>query len=79
MHHLAFDFATGANALVSGDWVMESKSTLRKTTTMTLPTKPDASGLVFTLLEIQFYNYTEGSYVPMVEDRSKSVVIVEVI
>ena len=73
MHRLAFDFVTGANMLVSGEWVMEND-----TVTLEAPVLPDASGVVFTLLETQFYEGAKGNYLPVMEDGGKSVMVVGV-
>jgi len=37
---------------------------------------PDGDGVVFSVLEVQFYEYTDGSYVP-VEGKVVSVVGIE--
>lgn len=73
MHRLAFDFVTGANVLVSGEWVMEND-----TVTLEVPVLPDASGVVFTLLETQFFEDAKGHYLPFIDDVGKSVMVVGV-
>ena len=77
-HQLVFDFATGASELVSGEWVMESKTGLRRTVVLDLPGFADANGVVFMLLEIEFYGDVGGDFVPMIGDGGKSVGIVEI-
>ena len=75
MHRLAFDFETGANEMVSGEWVLKNKKNLKAAIEMTTPIIPAATGVVFTILEVQFYD-GNGSYAPMVEDGEKSVMLV---
>lgn len=75
MHRLAFDFETGANEMVSGEWVLKNKKNLKAAIEMTTPIIPAATGVVFTILEVQFYD-GNGSYTPMVEDGEKSVMLV---
>jgi hypothetical protein len=70
VHSLAFDFTTFESALVSGDLVIENE-----TVTLDLPAMPDTAGVVFTILEAQFYDCINGDFVPMVEDGGKSVLI----
>ena len=73
MHQLTFDFATTENVLVSGDWVYESN-----VVALELPTLPESNGIRFTILEAQFYDYINGVYVSIPEDRGKRVTLVEV-
>lgn len=75
VHRLAFDFANGENELVSGEWLMVNKKDLNEAIEMAMPTLPDAIRVVFTILEVQFYD-GNGSYAPMVEDGEKSVMLV---
>ena len=35
-------------------------------------------GILFTLLEVQFYNEADGSYEPIVDDRSKILRIISI-
>ena len=77
LHLLAFDFVTGENELVSGEWVIENKKDLNEAIEMAMPTLADATGVVFTILEVQFY-YANGKDVRMVEDGGKRVLVVEI-
>jgi hypothetical protein len=79
VHHLAFDFGAVTHELVSTNWILESKTSLPKRLCLALPIKPNTSGNVFTLLEVQFYTYASGTYVPMLEDKSKSVLVVDLV
>ena len=73
VHELAFDFATAESKLVSGDWVFGSG-----TINLAVPNLSNATGVLFTLLEAQFYDYANGGYLPMANDRGKKVAVVEV-
>jgi hypothetical protein len=77
LHRLAFDFGTTANALAGTDWTLEQKTNFHNEVSIDLPIQPNADGLIFTILETQFYAYTKGTYEP-VEDRGKSVKIVDI-
>lgn len=77
MHWLAFDFETGANELVSGEWLMVTKKDLNAVIEMAVPTLADTIGVVLTIFEVQFY-CVNGSFVPMVEDGGKRVLVVEI-
>jgi hypothetical protein len=75
-HQLVFDFVTGASVLESGGWVLESEFSLRNTISLSLPNQPNAIGVVLSLLEIQFYHYKAGTYIPLADDVSKSLIVV---
>ncbi|WP_162128285.1 hypothetical protein [Flavobacterium phycosphaerae] len=79
VHRLAFDFTTDALELVSTNCILESKTSLPKRMNLPLPIKANTIGTVFTLLEVQFYINARGTYIPMLEDASKSVVIVDLV
>ncbi len=73
VHQFAFDFATAATELVSGEWDIESK-----TVTLDLPILSGVTGVLFTILEAQFYDYVNREFVPMIEDGGKRVLVVGV-
>jgi hypothetical protein len=77
MHVLVFDFLTKTHILASGDWALYGNTTLADAVVLKLPAVNDANGVAFTLLELHYYDYNAGTYIPM-DDRSKAVLIVGV-
>ena len=78
VHNLVFNFTTENYELLNSDWVFERKTTLPETLGLTLPSLPNTEGTLITLLETQFYKATKKGFVPMEDDRSKSVLVVGV-
>jgi len=76
---LAFDFETGASQLGTGHWLLYGSTRLQDRIVLELPELVPQGGVVFRLLEVQFYVEEEGSYLPCADDRSKAVVIVSCI
>lgn len=76
---LAFDFETGASQLGTGHWLLFGSTGLQDRIVLELPELEPQGGVVFRMLEVQFYVAEEGSYVPCADDRSKAVVIVSCI
>lgn len=74
---LAFDFETGASQFVTGHWLLYSSTGLQDRIVLDLPELEPQGGVVFRLLEVQFYVEEEGSYVPSWEEQ-KMVLVVEV-
>ena len=72
---LEFDFNTAANQLACGSWLFYRSTGLPKTLVATEPELTFKSGVLFSLLEIQFYDAIEGSYIPLVDDSSKMIVL----
>lgn len=77
IHQLAVDFGIGDNALLSSDWTLKSKTELSKTIEIAVPNQPESNGVVFMILETQFYEWVDGVCVPVVEDGGKSVLVVD--
>lgn len=73
LHQLAFDFATGENSLVSGEWVVESGEVV-----LGLPGLGDVNGVRFVILEAGYFDFVDGEFVAVVEDGGKSVGVVGV-
>jgi len=76
LHNLEFDFTNCNHQLISSDWTFYNEPSLPNALTLTLPKFDFRSGILFTLLEVQFYISEEGSYVPLEDDRSKLVQVV---
>jgi hypothetical protein len=72
-HRLAFDFETGASELASGEWVLGAKDSLPNDLVLDLPGLTDGSGVVWRLLEVEFY---DGKDKPMIGDGGKRVLVV---
>ena len=79
VHRLGFDFTDGVSQLDSTDWLFHGNTSLPETVVLDYPLNTPQKGVVFTILEVQFYSYEEGSYVPMGDDRSKQVLVVGVL
>jgi hypothetical protein len=78
VHNLVFNFTTENYELLSTDWSFESKATLPETLVLNLPSLPNTEGTLITLLETQFYKVTKKGILPVVDDKSKSVLLVGV-
>lgn len=78
-HTLAFDFTMGDYQLQSGTCALYSPKGLKTSLGLPIPTMETSRGVLFTLLEAQFFTYTQGCYLPMQDDRSKGVIIVAVV
>lgn len=79
MHRLGFDFTNGVSQMESTDCLFYGNSSLPETVALDFPVNAPQKGVVFTILEVQFYVYEDGSYVPMGDDRSKQVLVVGVL
>lgn len=77
-HILYFDFTTRENQMQSADWHLYNKSSLPCLVDLTLPFLENGEGVVFTILETGFFDYKYGSYLPVADDRGKSVRIVAI-
>ena len=77
VHRLAYDFGNGVHTLVSGRLGFYSRKGLGAALALTVP-ELKGDGVLFTLLEVQFFRFTEGSYLPLPDDRSKGVIVVGV-
>lgn len=78
LHYLSFDFMTENNQLTSSEWNLIGKDTLIDGLILQVPIKNVLEGTLFTILEIQFYIFDDGSYIPLLDDRSKVVFIIDV-
>ncbi|UPT70761.1 MAG: hypothetical protein M0D53_17155 [Flavobacterium sp. JAD_PAG50586_2] len=67
LHQLVFDFTTGENMLVSGEWVFSSDNVV-----LDLPGLGDVNGVRFLILEAHFYS---DSNEMLLDDGGKSVTI----
>ena len=76
VHDLEFDFRSCNHQLEGEDWSFYSKQGLPEDVVLALPKLDAQSGVVFTLLEVEFYVFEDGSYVPVADDRSKQVLVV---
>lgn len=74
---LAFDFETGASQFVTGHWLLYDSTGLQDQIVLDFPEVEPQGGVVFRLLEVQFYVAEEGSYVPGWEEQ-KMVLVVEI-
>lgn len=75
---LEFDFETKASQLITGNWLFYGKVFDVENITILIPDIEVHCGILFTLLEVQFYNEADGSYEPIVDDRSKSLRIISI-
>lgn len=73
---LLFDFDTAASVLCEGEKCFFSKMTLPNGVVLPLPTIEQGVGFLLTILVVEFYVQDVDGYVPVVEDRSKVVVVV---
>lgn len=76
-HQLEFDFTNSEHQLQNGDWYFYSQSSLPDFVDLAVPDIENREGVVFTILETDFYNYEKGSYLP-VHEELKSVRIVTI-
>jgi hypothetical protein len=74
---LDFNFTTTVSQLEATDWFLYTTAALPKKVVLPLPKIAPNQGVVFTILEMQFYTYQDGSYVPLVDDSSKVVLVVD--
>lgn len=73
---LEFDFETKASQLSLGNWSLFGKKNLRDAINIPIREMIPQNGILFTLLEAQFYTEADGSYIPLDNDKEKRVVIV---
>lgn len=71
-----FDFETCAPFLQEGEKQFFNKDTLPVAIELVVPKLAPTVGVLFSILEVQFYVESDGAYVPVVDDRSKVVVVV---
>ena len=64
LHQLVFNFEDGTGVLVSSDMVLFSDTATLDGLVLECKV-PDADGVVFSVLEVQFYAYADGSYLPV--------------
>lgn len=73
IHQLAFDFTTGENELVSGEWVFGNGNLV-----LDVPSLDDGNGLKFILIEAQYFDCIDGKFQPIIEDSEKRVVVIAI-
>jgi hypothetical protein len=71
---LAFDFETRAGQTNAGQWQFFDKDLLPNPISLLVPGIGSLSGILFTLLEVQFYNANNA----VADDRSKSIRIITI-
>ena len=64
LHQLVFNFENGTGVLASSDMALFSDTAALDGLVLECEL-PDADGVVFSVLEVQFYEYADGSYVPV--------------
>lgn len=74
---LAFDFDTKFSSLCESENYFYNTATLPDEITLGVPTIEFSGGILFTILVIAFYRQDGGGYVPLSDDRSKVVVVVD--
>jgi hypothetical protein len=77
-HVLAFDFCSSVSELKSSDWSFYFKKGMPPSVAPERPIIEQGVYVCFTLVEVGFFEYTDGTYVPMEDDRTKVVVVVNV-
>lgn len=73
MHHYLFDFNCGKGVLTSSTPLFLNRFTSLKSASLSCVFPASLEGILFTLLELKFYGFEEGCYVPLVSD-SRTVV-----
>ncbi len=66
LHQFRFNFEDGLGVLMSSDLVLFSDVATLDGWVLTCEV-PDGKGVVFSVLEVRFYGYEDGSYVPVEE------------
>lgn len=64
LHQLRFDFENGEGALLSSELVVCSKDCCYANIVLECA-EPNGKGVLFSILELQFYWFEEGSYMPV--------------
>lgn len=72
---LEFDFATLSSRLVCGDWLFYGIESLPQNVDFLVSDDKQLLQFKFVLLEMQFHDAAHGSFLPLVNDRSKAVVL----
>jgi hypothetical protein len=74
---LAFNFETKTNSLCESDKHFYNLTTLPYSITLEVPKMELIDGVLFTILVLDFYKELDGGYVPLEDDRSKVVVVLD--
>lgn len=74
---LAFDFDTKASFLSESKKHFFNATTLPDLIELEVPKMEHTNGVLFTILVVEFYIQEDGGYVPLVDDGSKVVMIVD--
>jgi hypothetical protein len=74
---LDFNFETKTNSLCESDKHFYNLTTLPDFITLEVPKMELTDGVMFTILVLAFYKEMDGCYVPLEDDRSKVVVILD--
>ena len=75
---LAFDYESLASSIAESEKHFFAANSLPDPLVLVVPTLEYMGGVVFTVLVIEFYSQDDTSFVPMKDDRSKVVMVVEV-
>lgn len=71
-----FDFNLKTHTLCEGDKCFFSSATMPLQLDLIVPFLERATGVLLTVLVVEFYNLEDSSYIPVVDDRSKVVLVV---
>ncbi len=77
MHHYLFDFNFGRGVLSSSAPLFLNRFTSLKSASLSCVFPASREGILFTLLELKFYGFEEGCYVPLVPDSGMVVHVLQ--
>jgi hypothetical protein len=76
LHHFGFDFENASSSLASTTWHFFARTSSTNGFVLKTPDIKVTIGVLFVLLELQFYSHDGSSYLPC-DDRSKVLVVLE--
>ncbi len=78
VHSLHCNWETKNHTLTAGEKVFYKKSEVPEKITLSLPKETEGTGTIFTFLELEFYKQVKGNFIPMENDSSKVVMVLQV-
>lgn len=78
LHHLDFDFSDGESKLISSDWAFFKEDSVIDSFLLPCEFTVEQKGIRFSILEIQFYVSENASLIPVQDDTTKLISIINV-
>lgn len=78
VYYLHCNWETKDHTLIAAEKVFYKKSEVPERISLPLPKETEGTGTVFTLLELEFYKQVKGNFIPMENDSSKVVMVLQV-